>query len=216
MEEAATNLRDRLLIRLLFHLGCRISEVLELTSNDIDFTQSTVTFKQTKTKTILSCPDCKTRLNKSSKFCPRCGIEITKAVKQEKEQCTCRRIPLDKASFSMLKEFIDGNGPVNKDGKLYLFGINRHRAWQIVTRCAEKAGLPKLVNPETGKKHNISPNKLRDAFAINAVEVNDTSDGIRMLQSHMGHRSITTTMRYRKLSKEEQRQWYNSLWQGEK
>ncbi|MBA7664832.1 hypothetical protein ES703_72896 [subsurface metagenome] len=25
LEKAATNLRDRLLIRLLFHLGCRIS-----------------------------------------------------------------------------------------------------------------------------------------------------------------------------------------------
>ena len=28
LEKAATNLRDRLLIRLLFHLGCRISEAL--------------------------------------------------------------------------------------------------------------------------------------------------------------------------------------------
>jgi integrase/recombinase XerD len=213
LEETATNLRDRLLIRLLFHLGCRVSEVLEITTDDIDFKQRTVIIQDLKTRTKLSCPYCKTRLNKNSKFCPKCGIEITKAVKQEKEQCTCRRIPLDKVSFSMLKKFIDGNGQVNKDGKLYLFGINRHRAWQIIKECADKAGLPKLVNPETGKKHNISPNKLRDAFAVVAVKNNDTGDGIRMLQEHLGHRSITTTMRYRKLSKEEQRQWYNSLWQ---
>jgi integrase/recombinase XerD len=140
LEEAATNLRDRLLIRLLFRLGCRISEVLEITTDDIDFKQSTVTVKQTKTKIILLCPDCNSKLNKNSKFCPKCGIEITKAVKQEKEQCTCRRIPLDKASFSILKKFIDGNGPVNNNGKLYLFVINRHRAWQIIKECAEKAG----------------------------------------------------------------------------
>jgi integrase/recombinase XerD len=31
MEQAATNLRDRLLIHLLFHLGCRVSEALALT-----------------------------------------------------------------------------------------------------------------------------------------------------------------------------------------
>ena len=30
LEESTDNLRDRLLIRLLFHLGCRISEALGL------------------------------------------------------------------------------------------------------------------------------------------------------------------------------------------
>ena len=35
LEDAATNLRDRLLIRLLFHLGCRISEVLGILATDI-------------------------------------------------------------------------------------------------------------------------------------------------------------------------------------
>ena len=39
LEKAATNLRDRLLIRLLFHLGCRISEALSLKVDDIDFIQ---------------------------------------------------------------------------------------------------------------------------------------------------------------------------------
>jgi integrase/recombinase XerD len=37
MEEATTNLRDRLLIRLLFRLGCRVSEALAVAVEDIDF-----------------------------------------------------------------------------------------------------------------------------------------------------------------------------------
>jgi integrase/recombinase XerD len=45
-----------------------------------------------------------------------------------------------------------------------------------------------------------------------AVKNNDTGDGIHMLQEHLGHQSITTTMRYRKVSGEEQREWYNKLW----
>ena len=45
MEEQATNLRDRLLIRLLRRLGCRISEALGLRVEDIDFDQGTVTIK---------------------------------------------------------------------------------------------------------------------------------------------------------------------------
>jgi integrase/recombinase XerD len=48
MEKAATNIRDRLLIRLLFRLGCRISESLAITVQDIDLQQSTVTIEHLK------------------------------------------------------------------------------------------------------------------------------------------------------------------------
>ncbi len=37
LEEAAVQLRDSLLIHLLFRLGCRVSEALALTAQDIDF-----------------------------------------------------------------------------------------------------------------------------------------------------------------------------------
>jgi len=48
LEEAAMYLRDKLLIRLLFHLGCRVSEALGITVNDIDFSQGTVTIQHLK------------------------------------------------------------------------------------------------------------------------------------------------------------------------
>jgi integrase/recombinase XerD len=89
----------------------------------------------------------------------------------------------------MLKEYIERGGPVIRDGKRLIFGINRHRAWQIVKGCAEKAGLPTLVNPETGRVHNVSPHKLRDAFAVYAVKLDDSGDGLRLLQEHLGHRN---------------------------
>jgi integrase/recombinase XerD len=47
-----------------------------------------------------------------------------------------------------------------------------------------------------------------------AVKQNDSGDGLRMLQEHLGHQSITTTMRYRKVSGEEQKEWYSKLWEG--
>ncbi len=55
-------------------------------------------------------------------------------------------------------------------------------------------------------------NRLRDAFAVHAVKLDDSVDGVRLLQEHLGHQSITTTMRYRKISGEEQREWYERLW----
>ncbi len=47
---------------------------------------------------------------------------------------------------------------------------------------------------------------------MHAVKVNDTGDGLRMLQEHLGHASFNTTARYRKVSGNEHRDWYDKLW----
>ncbi len=213
LEEAAEYLRDKLLVRLLFHLGCRISEALGITVGDIDFSPGTVTIQHLKMRIKLSCPECGAGLSKAARFCPECGKVVAKALTQEKERQRFRKLPLDETSLAMLREYVRRNGPASRNGKSHLFGINRHRAWQIVAVCAKKAGLPRLINPETGKVHNVSPHKLRDAFAVMAVKQNDSGDGIRMLQEHLGHQSITTTMKYRKVSGEEQKEWYQKLWE---
>ncbi len=212
MEEIAINLRDKLLIRLLFRLGCRISEGLALKVEDIDFEQSTVTIRHLKTHVELHCPKCRARLGRSHKFCPTCGHSIEKAVAQEKESRRLRTLPVDSETLGTLREYIDRGGPTFKNGKRLIFGINRHRAWQIIKECAERAGLPKLVNPETGKVHNVSPHRLRDGFAVHAVKLDDSGDGLRLLQEHLGHASFNTTAKYRKVAGEEHREWYQRLW----
>jgi integrase/recombinase XerD len=45
MELAANNERDKLLIRLLSRLGCRMSEVLAIQSKDIDFDHEMITIQ---------------------------------------------------------------------------------------------------------------------------------------------------------------------------
>ena len=62
LEQAAEYLRDKQLIRLLFHLGCRVSEALGIRVEDIDFKQGTVTIEHLKARIKLSCPECGTRL----------------------------------------------------------------------------------------------------------------------------------------------------------
>lgn len=212
LEGAATNLRDRLLIRLLFHLGCRVSEALSIGVEDIDFNKGTVTIQHLKARIQLSCPQCGARLGKSHSFCPKCGAKVKEVVAAEREHRRMRTLPLDRDTLRMLKNYIKRGGPVNREGRMLIFGINRHRAWQIVKECAEKAGLPRLVNPETGKVHNISPHKLRDAFAVYAVKQDDSGDGLRLLQEHLGHVSFNTTARYRKIGGAELKDWYEKLW----
>ncbi len=213
MERMTFNLRDRILIRVLFHLGCRVSEALGLTVEDIDLQSGLVTIQHLKTRLRVSCLGCGAALGRSHRFCPKCGIRVGDVVTKELEHRRQRTIPIDRDTLITLKEYIERGGPVERAGKRLIFGINRHRAWQIVRECAEKAGLPKLTNPETGRVHNVSPHRLRDAFAVNAVKRDDSGDGLRLLQEHLGHQSFNTTARYRKVSGKEQRDWYAKLWE---
>jgi integrase/recombinase XerD len=215
MERATSYLRDRILIRLLFHLGCRISEALGITVGDIDFNQDTVTIEHLKSRVKLICPRCDARLSRTAKFCPGCGSKVEKALAKAQEHRRMRTLPLDRDTLEMLKDYIKRGGPVNKGGKRLIFGIRRHRAFQIVKECAERAGLPKLTNPETGKVHNVSPHRLRDAFAVHAVKRDDSGDGLRLLQEHLGHASFNTTAKYRKVAGDELKHWYDKLWREE-
>ena len=216
MEQVTTNLRDRLLIRLLFHLGCRVSDALGLATDDIDFNQGILIIKHLKRRLKLSCSTCEARVGAAHVFCPKCGGKIVRSRTEEQEHRRQRMLPIDADTMTLLKEYIKRGGPVIKESKIRIFGINRHRAWQIVKECAEKAGLPKLINPETGRVHNVSPHKLRDAFAVMAVKQNDTGDGLRMLQEHLGHQSFNTTAKYRKVSGKEHRDWYGRLWRKDR
>lgn len=216
LEMAAGNLRDKLLIRVLFHLGCRVSEALGLEVKDIDFTRGAVIIQHLKTRLNLSCPRCGARLGRRHAYCPGCGLKVEEAVAEEKERRRVRTLPLDRDTLEMLRDYIKRGGPIERNGKNLVFHINRHRAWQIISNLADKSNLPRLVNPETGKVHNISPHKLRDAFAVHAVKIDDSGDGLRLLQQHLGHQSFDTTAKYRKVSGEEQQEWYRRLWKEDK
>jgi integrase/recombinase XerD len=79
IEKVASNLRDKILIRLLFRLGCRVSEALALKVEDIDFAHGTVTIKHLKSRLKLSCLSCGAKLGMSHSFCPKCGIKLDEA-----------------------------------------------------------------------------------------------------------------------------------------
>jgi len=213
LEEVAEYLRDKLLIRLLFRLGCRISEALGIAVSDINFERGEVTIEHLKLRINLSCPGCDIRLSKSARFCPGCGAKVEKAVAQEKEHRRVRTLPIDADTLNMIKRYIDRGGPISRDGKQMLFEITRQRARQIIMDCARRVGFGDLINPETGRRHHVSPHQLRDAFAVHAVKLDSSTDGIRMLQEHLGHANIGTTMRYRKIAGGELKEWYDKLWE---
>ena len=106
LEKAATNMRDRLLIRLLFHLGCRVSESLAISVEDVDFDAGTITIQHLKTRLKLSCPQCGVRLGRSNVFCSKCGIKVEKTVADEREHRRLRTLPVDSETLEMLADFV--------------------------------------------------------------------------------------------------------------
>ena len=212
MEGFAGCLRDRLLIRLLFRLGCRVSEALAIRVNDIDFARGTVTILHLKKCIRLSCPKCKASLGRRHQFCPECGDEVNQAMRRQQEQRRIRVLPVDKQTLNMLEDYIGPTQSTRADDPVPIFSLNRHRAWQIVRDCAKRAGLPDLLNPETGRVRGVSPHRLRDAFSVHAMKLDNSGDGLRLLQEHLGHASFNTTAKYRKVAGEEHRGWYYHLW----
>jgi len=213
LEEAATCLRDKLLIRVLFRTGIRVSEAVGLELADVDLGDRLLRIQHLKARVRLECPECGARLGKSHRFCPGCGKKVDTPRVGEEKRRKMRVIPLDRGTQALLEKYIQLGGPVERDGRILLFGIARNTAWGIVRECAWKAGLGRLINPDTGKPRGISPHRLRDAFAVMAVQRDDSTDGIRMLQEQLGHANIGTTMRYRKVAGQELREWYERLWQ---
>ena len=212
MEGVATCLRDRLLIQLLFRLGCRVSELLAIKVSDINFTDGKITVLHLKTRIRLLCPGCKARLARRHQFCPECGAGARDISRRAYEHRRIRVLPVDKCTLDMLREYITPNGVIHVEDPARVFNLNRHRAWQIVRNCAKRAGLPDLINPETGRLRGVSPHRLRDAFSVHAMKLNDSGDALRLLQEHLGHASFNTTAKYRKVAGEEHRRWYESLW----
>ena len=212
LELSATNPRDCLLIRLLSRLGCRVSEALALSVEDVDFKGCTITIQHLKTRLKLACPHCNAKLAASHVYCPGCGLEVEEAVAQSKEYRRLRTLPIDNDTIEMIRDYVNRGGLVLRNEKQLLFGINRHRAWQIVRQCAQRTGLEDLLNPETGRTRGVSPHRLRDVFAVHAMKTDDSGDGLRLLQEHLGHTSFNTTARYRKVAGDEHRKWYEQLW----
>ena len=68
------------------------------------------------------------------------------------------------------------------------------------------------VSPVPASSGKTNRHRLRDAFVVHAMKTDDSGEGMRLLQEHLGHSSFNTTARYRKIAGEEHKEWYQRLW----
>lgn len=150
MVNAATNLRDKLLVKLLFRDRCSISEALSLTLEDVDL-DGKVTFNHLKTRPKVFCPYCNRRMTKKYLFCPECGRKVKGVTNKDLDWHPVRTLTLDNDTLQTLREFIQLGGPVECNGRIVIFSIHRRHIGQIVRFCAWRANLDQC-KPEDGKK----------------------------------------------------------------
>ena len=201
--------RDRLLVEVLWNTGARISEVLELTPGSVNFNQHTITIRSIKKRkfykkakdirneirglelALANDPDSKILQRKLEDARRRLS-----ACKKEPPPPVFRTIPITPDLSGKIAAYCMQNGLKNHDR---LFPISRVRAYHIVRRGGEKAGIDK------DRRH---PHVFRHGFAVNAV-----LSGVPplVLRRWMGHARIETTLIYTEILAQDTREYLERM-----
>jgi len=201
--------RDRLLVEVLWNTGARISEVLELTAGSVNFNQHTITIRSIK----------KRKFNKNAKDIRNeiRGLELAlandpdskilqrkledarrrlSACKKEPPPAVFRTIPITADLSGKIAGYCMENGLKNHDR---LFPISRVRAYEIIRRAGEKAGID---------RDRCHPHVFRHGFAVNAV-----LSGVPplVLRRWMGHARIDTTLVYTEVLAQDTREYIERM-----
>ena len=214
MIERAPSPRDGALVAMLFFTGARVSEVLEIKVDDLRRDRLRIE-RLKKRRVYRLCPECSHKLSKPWLFCSSCGAQVTDPVIQDQGAGEIGWLPFMDPLRSIVRAYL-------RQARIragYIFPglqpgthLDRKHGYRLVRECAARAGITSLESHGSREVWRPSPHRLRDALAIKAIEENDSTDAVRALQEQLGHTDIGTTMRYRKLSGKQHREWYATLW----
>jgi integrase len=189
--------RDQLILSFLADCGCRESELLVITLENIDFDRGEVLIPHLKQGAKKHCPKCGKSAGRSSKWCSHCGNDLSK-VQAEGVLVRSRIISLGEETLSLLREFTQGMGKTDR-----IINLTRQSIYNIVREAAAAVGITgrQILNPETGKKHFVHPHVLRSSLAVDWLRyaAGDASKQ-KALQEQLGHKDFSTTQRYNVLS----------------
>jgi len=184
MIEGCDNLRDRVLIRLLWRTGMRISElvrpgkdrspVLGLRVKEILWGENALIIRHAKRK---GNPP--------------------------------RRIDIDPGTLAMVREYLEKR----PDKSEFVIPITRQMGYLVVRQAAERVGITEVGDSLVSKRRHPHPHHLRHSFATQSVKATKGNYGdLIRLQRHLGHASVSTTAGYLVIADEEQSDWYKKIW----
>ena len=184
MIKSCDNLRDRVLIRLLWRTGMRISELV----------------KPGKDRSAVL------GLRVSNILWEENALIIRHAKRKDNPP---RRIDIDPQTLAMVREYLEKR----PDKSEFVIPITRQMAYLVVRRAAERVGITEVGDRLVSERRHPHPHHLRHSFATQSVKMTkgNYADLIR-LQRHLGHASVSTTAGYLDIADEEQSDWYKKVW----
>jgi len=185
MIEGCDNMRDRVLIRLLWRTGMRISELVKPGKD-----RSPVL--GLRTENILWGEN---------------ALIIRHAKRRGNPP---RRIDVDPETLAMVREYLEKRAEKSE----FVIPITRQMAYLVVRQAAERVGITEVGDPLVSQRRHPHPHHLRHSFATQSVKMTkgNYADLIR-LQRYLGHASVSTTAGYLDIADEEQSDWYKKIWE---
>ena len=166
LEKVTTNLRDRLLIRIPWRTGIRVSELIGIRVQDIDF----------EGRAIL--------------------IKIQKQRKRDGKTVERRRlVPIDQGSLNMIKEYLEWRKQFPYKGDL-LFPISRARVNQIYWKLGRKAGIKEIGDPAVSQHRKLHPHHMRHSFAIHCIKHGMSVSRLQKILGHSSPTTTSVYLQY--------------------
>ena len=163
---AAPNPRDALLVRLLWRTGIRVSELIGIRIQDIDFGNRAIVIKVQKMR-------------------KRDG----KAVERR------RVVPVDEGSLVMVREYLEWRQSFPYKGDL-LFPISRQRVNQLFWRLGRRAGITMVGDPTISQHTKLHPHVLRHSFAIHCIKRGMSIERLQKILGHQSPTTTSVYLQF--------------------
>jgi integrase len=163
---AATNPRDALLVRIPWRTGIRVSELIGIGVQDVDFTNRAI------------------------------AIKVQKMRKRDGKAVERRRVvPVDQGTLDMVRGYLGWRKQFPYKGDL-LFPITRQRVDQIFWNLGRRAGISEIGDPAVSKHRKLHPHHLRHSFAIHCVKRGMTIERLQKILGHQSPTTTSVYLQY--------------------
>jgi integrase/recombinase XerD len=163
---AANNRRDALLVRIPWRTGIRVSEIINIRIQDIDFENRAIV------------------------------IKVQKMRKRDGKLTERRRIiPVDQGTLDKVREYLEWRKQFPYKGEL-LFPISRQRVDQIFWKLGRKAGIDEIGDPAVSKHRKLHPHVLRHSFAIHCIKNGMSIERLQKILGHQSPTTTSVYLQY--------------------
>lgn len=173
----ADKLRDKLLVRLPWRTGIRVSELINIRIGDIDFDNRVIV------------------------------ITVRRLRKKSGQMVERRRsVPVDRGTLEMVREYVEWRKKFPYQGDL-LFPITRQRVGQIYRRLGRKVGIKEVGDPDISQHRKLHPHHLRRSFAVQCLKRGMSVERLQEILGHQSPSTTSVYLRYLVADQREHYDW---------